>query len=106
MGGKCSRQVCRVGFKCREGTHDANHDGHGVRVVLEALKKLNELLMDQRVHCQLPVKGRLLLRRGQLAHEQQVGAVQEIALLCQVLNVITAGKSYTDERELCKGSLS
>ena len=93
----CSRQVCRVGLECREGAHDADHDGHGVGIVLEALEELDELLMDERVHRQLAVKGPLLFRRGQLAHEQQVGAVQEIALLCQVLDVIAAGKSYTDE---------
>lgn len=97
MVSDCARQVCRVGLKCREGAHDADHDGHGVRIVLEALEELDELLVDQRVHCQIPVKGRLLLRRGQLAHEQQVGAVQEVALLCQVLNVIAAGQVYTHD---------
>ena len=56
--------------------------------MLEAPEELYELLMHQGVHSQLVIKVRLLLRCGKLSHEQEVSAVQKVALLSQVFDVI------------------
>lgn len=78
-----------------ESANDAHHDGHRVRIVLEALVELDELLVHKGVHGDLPFKLRLLLGCGQLPHEQQICAVQEIPLLCQLFNTVPVGNPIT-----------
>ena len=56
--------------------------------MLEALEELYELLVHQRVHGDLLVKGCLLSSAGKVSMQQQVGAVQEITLISQLLDVV------------------
>lgn len=61
-------------------------------IMLESPVEVDELLMHEGVHCDLPIKGCLLLYRWQVTIQQQVGAVQEVSLLSQVLYVIPEKK--------------
>ena len=57
--------VGHLGVEGGERAHHAAEDGHGVRVVAEAAVELDELLVHQRVHLDLALKGGLLgLREG------------------------------------------
>ena len=63
---------------------------HRVRVVLEALHELLDVLVQHRVERDL-ARPRLLLRRGrQLAEQDQVRGLEEVALLGELLDRIAA----------------
>lgn len=59
--------VPRVTVECTECSHNTDHDSHGMSIMLEALVKLDELLMDQGVPLELVFKGLLLLLCWQIS---------------------------------------
>lgn len=86
----CVANVGRVVVKRGERTDHADHDGHRVRIVLEALVKLDQLLVHQRVALDLHLKAALLHARGQLAVHQEVAGVCPVSLFGELLDGVAA----------------
>ena len=80
----------RVRIERRQRADRAEEDAHRVRVVAEPLHELLHVLVKHRVQGDLLNPG-LLLRRGrQLAEQNQVGRLEVVALLGQLLDRIAA----------------
>ena len=69
---------------------DAEEDGHRVRVVLEPLHQLLDVLVKHGVERDLAGPGLLLLRGRQLAEEDQIRRLEEVALLRELFNRVAA----------------
>ena len=74
----------------RQRADHAAHDRHRMRVAAKALIEARHLLMHHRVARDAVVEIVLLLRRRQLAVEQQIGGLEEIALLGELVDRIAA----------------
>ena len=82
--------VLRVRIEARHRADDAQEDGHRVGVVLEPLHQLLDVLVQHRVERDLLGPVLLLLRGGKLAKQNQVGRLEEVALLRELLNRVAA----------------
>ncbi len=74
----------------RQGADGAGHHPHGVRVAAEALEEAVELGVQHRVIGDVALELGVLGRGRQLAVEQQVGHLEEVRLLGQVVDRIAA----------------
>ena len=74
----------------RERADAAGHHRHRMRVAPEALEEPAHLLVHHRVVGHAVVEIGLLRRRRQLAVEQEVAGLQEVAVLGELLDRIAA----------------
>ena len=84
------RDVGRVVIEGRQRADRCHHDGHRVRVAAEALEEAVHLVMHHGVARDAVIEIGLLGRGRQLAVEQQVARLEEIAVLGQLLDRIAA----------------
>ena len=82
--------VGRVVIEGRQRADDAAHDRHRVGVAAEAGEEAAHLLVDHRVIGHAMVEVGLLRRRRQLAVEQQVAGLEEVAVLGELLDRVAA----------------
>ena len=91
-----------VVVESRHRAHHSTHNCHGMRVAAEALIEAGHLLVHHSVARHAVLEILRLLRRWQLAVEEQVGGFEEIAVLCQLFYRIAAVEEHTliavDER--------
>ena len=80
----------RVRVERRQRGHGADQDAHRVRVVMEAVDELLDVLVHERVVGDLLDPRLRLGRARQLAVQQQVGDLQERAVLGQFLDRVAA----------------
>ena len=74
----------------RQRADAADHDRHRMRVAAEALIEPRHLLVDHGVAGDRAVEIRLLRRGRQLAIEQEIAGLQEVAVLGELLDRIAA----------------
>ena len=79
-----------LGIERRECTDRADQNAHRVRVMMEAVDELLDVLVDERVVRDVVLPGCELLLVGELAVDQQVGHLEERALLGQLVDRIAA----------------
>ena len=82
--------LLRVGIERRERADRAQEDPHRVRVVLEPLHELLDVLVQHRVERDLAGPGLLLRGRRQLAEQDQIRRFEEVAVLGQLFDRIAA----------------
>ena len=82
--------VDRVVIEGRQRADHADHDRHRMRVAAEPGVEPRHLLMHHRVLGDAVVEVRVLLRRRQLAVEQQIAGLDEIAVLGELIDRIAA----------------
>ena len=89
--------IMDVGRVVIEGRHRADHAAHHrhrVRVAPETLVEARHLLVDHGVARDAVLEVLRLLRRRQLAVEKQVGGLQEVAVLGQLVDRIAAVEEH------------
>ena len=84
------RDVGGVVVECRQRADTAGHHRHRVRVAPEALEEPHHLLVHHGVARDAVIEIGFLRGRRQLAVQQQVAGLQEIAVLGQLLDRIAA----------------
>src|SRR5439155_488857 len=75
----------RVGVEGRERAHGGDQHAHGMRVVAEAVHELLDVLVHDGVHGDVVRPVRQVLGVGELALDEEVGGLQERALLGALL---------------------
>ena len=93
----------RFGIERRQRGHSAHEHAHRVRVVMEAVDELLDVLVDDGVVRDLEYPRVELRGRGELPVEQQIGGLEERALLRELLDrvapVAENALVAVDERE-------
>jgi hypothetical protein len=74
----------------RQRTDHADHDSHRMGVAAETVEETGDLIMNHGVVLDILFEGLLLGLVRQFAIFQQVGHFEEVALLCQLLDRVTA----------------
>jgi hypothetical protein len=87
LGGK---DVLRIGVERRQRAHRADEHAHRMGVVAEPLHQLGQVRMEHRVQRDLAAPRRELRCGGQLAEEDQVRGLGEIAVLRKLFDGIAA----------------
>ena len=82
--------VLRLGVEGGERADRADQDAHRMGVVAEALDELLQVLVHQGVHLDVALPHAEVRGRGQLALDDQVGGLEEAALLGQLLDRVAA----------------
>ena len=88
------RDIQRIVVEGGQGAHDAAHDGHRVSIAAETFEKGTHLVVDHGVTAHGAVKGFFFLLVRQFSVKQQVAGFQEVRLLCELLNRITAVQQH------------
>ena len=86
--------VGRVVIEGRQGTDDAGHDGHRVRVTAEAAIEVVQLLMHHGVIGDGALELLILAFGRQFAFQQQVAGLDEVALLGQLVDRVAAVQQH------------
>ena len=86
----CVVDVGTVRIEGREGAHHTHHDGHRVRIRLEALEEGDQPLMHHPMQLQLGLEFVQLAYGGQLTLDQQVGDLGKGAAFGEVTDAIAA----------------
>jgi hypothetical protein len=94
--------VERVVIEGRERAHHAHHHRHRVRVAAEALVEARELLVHHRVPRDGPHELVLLVLRRQLAVQQQVADLEEVAVGRELLDGVAAIEQHALRRRRCR----
>ena len=84
------RDVGRVMIEGRERADAGHHHRHRVRVAAETLEEAVHLVVHHGVARDPVVEIRLLGRAGQLAEQHQVGGLEEVAVLGELLDRVAA----------------
>src|SRR5439155_575970 len=82
--------VLRLGVEGGERADRADQDAHRMGVVAEALDELLQVLVHQGVHLDVALPHAEVRGGGQLALDDQVGGLEEAALLGQLLDRVAA----------------
>lgn len=79
-----------VGVERGQGVHGRGEHAHGVGVAREGSEHDAEILTDHRLAIDVGAIRRVLLLRGQFTEAQQPGDLEEIGLLAQLLDGVSA----------------
>src|SRR5436309_6842885 len=84
----------RVGVEGRERAHGGDQHAHRVRVVAEPVHELLDVLVHDGVHGDVVRPLRQVVGGGELALDQEVGGLQERALLGELLDRVAAVEEH------------